>query len=171
MIRLTEQLDPRLRKRFYAKSHKPKEFFNEDHFTDIEKELEWWVAGGHDFTDKVKFKLKEYIDNSPTSTYPLYRVTETFNSLKGLEIGDIVIFDIKSFTKSLDYIEDYLTGKLDVDIADNPLVFVIDTPVHSINIEGYSYFSEQEEHLLYGKFKVVKTKNQNNCLWLTLKKV
>lgn len=137
----------------YASFHKKREFFDKEDKSEIEFELEQYIAGGYDFETKMDNLLKEYVRKSPLTHFELYRVQQGPDPVKN---GKLKFEHLTSFTKSESWWKHVLNGEEDVPL-DPSCAFILLKGAHSINIEGYGYFYEQRESLVYGTFEVVDT--------------
>lgn len=131
----------------------------------LSNDLELYVAGGYgSVTNSLKYPVEEmrYIrENYKLTDKTLYRVESskfTYDKQELME-GDIFRFDedIRSFTRSSDYLKKMLNENLEEDFIENPIIFQTVGKVNHFNMDSYAegYYENQHESLVGGEFIVV----------------
>lgn len=131
----------------------------------LSNDLEMYVSGGYSSVkDSLRYPKEEmkYIrENYKLTDKPLYRVESsrfTYDKKELME-GDIFRFDedIRSFTRSSDYLEKMLNENLEEDFIESPIIFQTVGKVNHFNMDSYAegYYENQHESLVGGEFIVL----------------
>jgi SPP1 gp7 family putative phage head morphogenesis protein len=121
------------------------------------------LKGEHNFkgtlTNDEAFALNvlRLIDEAPQRSAPVYRLEELASHNKNLREGDTIIYGMRSFSRSKEWVNQVVAGEYDVDFSSPVLLEVKNC--RAINVEPFSYFKEQEESLTAGHFKISSVKN------------
>ena len=121
------------------------------------------LKGEHNFkgtlTNDEAFALNvlRLIDEAPQRSAPIYRLEELASHNKNLKEGDTIIYGMRSFSRSKEWVNRAVAGEYDVDFSSPVLLEVKNC--RAINVKPFSYFKEQEESLTAGHFKISSVKN------------
>jgi hypothetical protein len=135
---------------------KPMQYFNETELDPLENSIVEFTGGGISFSGNEAVQITSLIKNAEDSTKPLFRIEEAAFQLKNMKAGDVYESGIRSFSKSTKFVDDTLGDFSDMDYTEPAIIKIVGSS-KSLNIQGYSMFTDQAESLTAGKFEVLNT--------------
>jgi len=135
---------------------KPMQYFNEPGLDPLENSIVEFTAGGVSFSGNEATQVTDLIKNAEAKSKPLFRIEEAAFQLKNMSKGDVYESGIRSFSKSTKFVDDTLSDFSDMDYTEPAIIKIVGSS-KSLDIQGYSMFTDQAESLTTGSFEVLKT--------------